>query len=1236
MDIDPELNEQLRELSYSIQAVSSRANNFVQATSNLANVASKANAQAVSNNTQSQNNNKTGKTRFHQIMDENDQKDQKFKDSIEKSFGHSVDMLVNFGSALLSTQSGFQKYSSTLESLSKGSAELGSNFGILGKAAGGLLSLFGNFASQILKLNDNTISIKDNFAKAGGVIPETTERLGELAKEARFSLDNIKTLSDKMTELSSSMISLGETAGAGALRFMEIVNVDDEVRRQFGRLGVDQNHLLTLQGLYLESQRVSGARILNDNKSNEQIQRESLAYAKTLLMLSSVTGKSAEELQKEINSVRLEQEEQTQLLVEKRQIARLRQEGNHDEADRLERESKNREAMIKVYTSLYGRETALQLGRLYRTGVYDQYNSGLAMLNVEGGALNMMERIKEAESDDILRTLAREARGLDEAIGNQALTYEDSLQLDSELSKRLLIVGDSAQRINERSGPDPEERILAAIQAIEENEEEGADPQADRYENVRSFERESKAFLQTILEFVDPMRNFSTLATGIVVAAATALTGLAVIKVGGSLLGGLFDRGSSFMRPNHIVVSGMPGLGGTGGSAAFTGSAADPTGLGLRKADLVDKNGRPLGGAALDSRLRRIADERTPNTTTFALKQAARNSARILKGAATLAGSITIVGMGVTAATWMVGSAIPTFAKGMKQFNEVDGDNLKKVGMGLAGLGAGILALAAEKIVGFFNGIASVFGAKSPLERAIEKLQEFEKINVDADKIERNGKAASIFANVFKNMPATTVSFSGMLAGFFSGPPMPYDEFEKFSKFVVDEAIIENNSKAFIKFSNTMASYRGFGTIGGLGATVTALADSVVKYYEIDPPEKRFKDFSDLVIDPIQTGINAEAFSYFAQGMSKYRGPPGILSNISSLVGSKFNSIFGIDGPIDAFVKFSNNTEIGENAAKNTKAFLRFAMALNLLSGGYTTSGIISSGASMIGEAFSYVGNAISDALGGGGGSGSSQTGTVQPGSDSKSLDLIGRVESGGNYNRLVGGRIQTSPPLTSMTIREVIDFQRGMRARGHESTAVGKYQIIQGTLLGRVNNRVVSLTDKYDPSTQDKLAISLQNVRGRERFKQGRLPVERYADNLSKEWASLPYNTGRSYYDRVGTNKSLVSRPELINSLKAKEGGVFGGPTSGYPMELHGTELIVPVDTNSILMKLATEPEKGNDTSAINTSKAGVLNQPVLHVKTKHQIDPSRVENISTMFDKIIDVIDSTDDIDKKILQYN
>lgn len=227
-------------------------------------------------------------------------------------------------------------------------------------------------------------------------------------------------------------------------------------------------------------------------------------------------------------------------------------------------------------------------------------------------------------------------------------------------------------------------------------------------------------------------------------------------------------------------------------------------------------------------------------------------------------------------------------------------------------------------------------------------------------------------------------------------------------------------------------------------------------------------------------------------------------------------------------------------------------------------------------------------------------------------LEYIGKHESNGNYNTLVGGK--NEPNLTNMKVSEILEFQSGMRQQGYESTAVGKYQILKGTLEGLINNGQAKLDDKFDSATQDKLAIGLLKRRGLDSFQSGKMPKDAFADNLSKEWASLPYHTGQSYYAGVGSNKSGDSRESFMATLGARTGGIFKGPSTGYTVELHGDEAVVPMN-------------EGVSKQALNTS---VFNQ-----------DTSMMRDMMDMFqamqykyDQMIDLMSRQADNGDKLVQ--
>jgi hypothetical protein len=163
------------------------------------------------------------------------------------------------------------------------------------------------------------------------------------------------------------------------------------------------------------------------------------------------------------------------------------------------------------------------------------------------------------------------------------------------------------------------------------------------------------------------------------------------------------------------------------------------------------------------------------------------------------------------------------------------------------------------------------------------------------------------------------------------------------------------------------------------------------------------------------------------------------------------------------------------------------------------------------------------------------------PGADKKAImDLIGKGESGGNYNALVYGNKGANTPgsadLTNMTIAQVQEYQKGMRAKGHASTAVGKYQMISSTLAEQVKKAGLDAnTTKFDQKTQDLLANQLIDQAG---F--GKKDQATVMRNLAGTWASLPKDmSGRGAYDGYNQNKAVIGAGDVAAALS--------GPTGRY-----------------------------------------------------------------------------------------
>lgn len=148
-----------------------------------------------------------------------------------------------------------------------------------------------------------------------------------------------------------------------------------------------------------------------------------------------------------------------------------------------------------------------------------------------------------------------------------------------------------------------------------------------------------------------------------------------------------------------------------------------------------------------------------------------------------------------------------------------------------------------------------------------------------------------------------------------------------------------------------------------------------------------------------------------------------------------------------------------------------------------------------------------------------------------KLLDIIGDVESNGNYNVIYGGE---EKPLTQMTIKQIYDLQEKMIASGKKSTAVGKYQFISKTLKEVVEEQGIKENTLFDENVQDQLAHARLVKRGIGNFEYGDLPISNFIKKLSEEWASFPKDeSDKSNYEGDGLNKSLIKYNEIKKLLE-------------------------------------------------------------------------------------------------------
>lgn len=158
-------------------------------------------------------------------------------------------------------------------------------------------------------------------------------------------------------------------------------------------------------------------------------------------------------------------------------------------------------------------------------------------------------------------------------------------------------------------------------------------------------------------------------------------------------------------------------------------------------------------------------------------------------------------------------------------------------------------------------------------------------------------------------------------------------------------------------------------------------------------------------------------------------------------------------------------------------------------------------------------------------------------------FDLIGEKESNGNYNAFFGNAANKEVEFTSMTVKDVRSWQDRFVRNGSKSSAVGKYQIIRKTMDSLIDEMGLTGEELFDEVLQDRMAETLANRRGLDKWKAGKISDEKFANNLAKEWASFPViggsKHGRSYYAGDGLNKALISPESVLSALQKDKNNV-------------------------------------------------------------------------------------------------
>lgn len=154
---------------------------------------------------------------------------------------------------------------------------------------------------------------------------------------------------------------------------------------------------------------------------------------------------------------------------------------------------------------------------------------------------------------------------------------------------------------------------------------------------------------------------------------------------------------------------------------------------------------------------------------------------------------------------------------------------------------------------------------------------------------------------------------------------------------------------------------------------------------------------------------------------------------------------------------------------------------------------------------------------------------------DAPFLNFMGDMEAPAGFSDVYDAApFGPDRPIETLTIAEVLTFQRALRQHGSVSSAVGRYQFIYETLSWLVADLNLDTNRVFDSEMQTFLARHLMYRCG---FYDSEKSIASLGNCLARRWAALPIlsgaERGQSVYKGIANNKALTS-PERVEAILA------------------------------------------------------------------------------------------------------
>ncbi len=226
-------------------------------------------------------------------------------DKVSKSFGNvnsaagtMVGGMGNFIGSMNAGAQGMDAYSGMVSAGAKALVTLTGESGTAGKILGGLATATGGVTTAIFKQSDALFKSYQDISTIGAAGSSGMQGVFDNMQKFGYSIEELPKFGALLAQSSESLAVFGGTVQQGVKQFAEVAEGIQRsgVQTEFLRLGMSVDGINKGMAGYLRVQTQAG---LAQGKSNAELTAGAASYLRELDIMTKLTGKSAESMQKE-------------------------------------------------------------------------------------------------------------------------------------------------------------------------------------------------------------------------------------------------------------------------------------------------------------------------------------------------------------------------------------------------------------------------------------------------------------------------------------------------------------------------------------------------------------------------------------------------------------------------------------------------------------------------------------------------------------------------------------------------------------------------------------------------------------------------------------------------------------------------------------------------------------------------------------------------------------------------